>query len=173
MITYAFLHKEEVQKKLTALVASPAGKFYFPNPCIDEQKIDDSTWAKLQLVAVYDGKVQGFFSAAIDRHTLNVTQIAMAKFTEDHEIEMATVVARCFRFLRVHFRNIQWSGSVGSPTEEIYRRIAIEHGGREIGRFTAANKLRDGRLVDGVWFEVPAQSGEPDGLTELPEEFSQ
>lgn len=172
MITYAALHKTETEESLKKLQASPKGIFFSPQPYIDfEAKISDDTWSELQLVAIHNGRVQGYLKASINRLCQTVWNICICKFCDGHELEFAADLTKIMHFLQQHFRTIRWSTIVGSPTEAIYEKLALQLGGGCVARFTNYNRLRDGRLADARWFEIPG-SADPDGLTVLPCSFN-
>lgn len=164
MITHAQLYKSEVEKKLAEFETSLAALYFAPRQFFDPITVSESSWSKIQLVSVHNGKVMGYFSATIDRFTQSIDQIAMVKFCEGHELEMAADIAEIFGWLKRHFRHIRWTTSKGSTTEAFYHRVVKDQGGYVIGVIPEANLLRDGRIVDSVYFTVPG-TRTPDGIS--------
>lgn len=170
MIDYALAHKDELSKLLARFNCSPDAIYSQPYIFIDTTEIVENTWHKLQLVAIHAGQIKGFMSASIARETLCIEQVAVCKFCDGHELELAADIARIFKFLQQHFRWLRWSVISGAPTEPVYARICREFGGAIVGRYSESARLRDGRLADTIYFQVRGTE-RPDGVTMIPEEF--
>lgn len=172
MLDYALAHKDELQKLLANFDCTNDAMYFSPWSYVGSTKIEEDTWGKLQLVAIHNGDIKGYCSLGIARGTLSVDSVAVCKFCDGHEEEFAADMARIFGFLREHFRHIRWSVVAGAPTQAFYERLVANFGGRIVGRFTQDCKLRDGRLCDMIWHEVPGTL-EPDGSTMIPDEWRQ
>lgn len=172
MIDYAMSHKDELEKLLARFECTEEAVYFSPYSYIGQTKVEGDTWHKLQLVAIHNGAIQGYCGLGINRATLSIDSIGACKFCQGRELEFAADLSRIFEFLRQHFRHIRWSVVAGCPTQPIYERITSQFDGRIAGRFTQDCKLRDGRLCDLIWHEVPG-TATPDASTMIPREWMQ
>lgn len=69
--------------------------------------------------------------------------------------------AICNLFQVYHMNRISWSAYEDNPAVRGYRNFIKKHGGKECGHYRQMVKLQDGKLHDGVEFEILAEEFVP------------
>ena len=98
-----------------------------------------------------------YISYSVDWVSMNADRFGIISFDRGN-VEFAKDVykAICDLFEVYHMNRISWFAYVENPAIKAYRNFIKKHGGKECGYYRQKAKLQDGKLHDGVEFEILA-----------------
>ena len=104
------------------------GYIYIPN-------FDDTDWDNIRRLSLTeDGKIIGYFNAAVDRTNLVITNVAMWSVASTYK-EYKTFELDLLKFIKslFSFYSIQFTVTIGNPVQQKYRKFVKMIGGDIVG----------------------------------------
>lgn len=111
-------------------------------------------WGLIARASVLDGKVLGYCGADVDRDC-NVSFGLHAWSTHTGSPTYLRDLLRFCEGLRQQMRFVRFTLAEDSPSRPLAERWAERNGGRVVGTLSAYGRDHNGRLWDGLMFEVP------------------
>ena len=166
MIVPAFDYRDKIEEAWAIAASHPDFLFWDVSPQYYHGTDTDPRYKQDEWVSLnQQGEVVGYFCAFVDKATISVDDISIAKFKDDKSFAFDLV--RFIRNMRRRYRVTRWACVIGNPSEKNYDRIALLYGGRIVGTFSKKVKLLDGRYYDEKWYEVERASK----MKKVPPEF--
>ena len=157
MIKMAYHYKDQVYKLFrdNALTRKTFWLNLSSYMDMEQVKLEQLTWAKMQMVSVYDNKVKGYMEATLKRETNAVEDIMLVNFNNSKTKYIKEAISFIWLMLNeFNFSKIKFRAVVGSPTENMYRKFIEIFDGCVVGTFENDVRLRDGHLYDVTYFEL-------------------
>lgn len=118
--------------------------------------IPDNNYNHHSFVSVdKNDKIIGFISYNIDWQAMNAYKFGIISFDKGNLIFIKDLNEAINNLFTVYNMNrIDWFCFADNPAIRGYRNFIKRHGGRETAYFRSIAKLMDGKLHDGVEFEI-------------------
>lgn len=160
MLKPAGIYREQLEPLCVEAWEDERNKFFFYGSYFQMPSSAWDTWGAFSYCSVGpDGKVIGYFGVGVDRVLRTVDSLNAINFRTDAESQMifARDLIAVFRKLFKEFRyhRVRFACVCGNPVEEKYKRIIDRIGGKFVGTFHYDVMLRDGRIYDTNFYEIP------------------
>lgn len=156
MIEIAQLHKDELERLVSAVWFEDRYKYWNSSVYYGQAKVEDNTWNTHQFVSVdKKGNVIGYIDYSIDRESDRVYGLGIINFTDDiitFGLDLRQVLDDIFR--KFNFRKLCYAVVCGNPIEKSYDRMTEKYGGRVVGICRQEVRLMDGILYDLKKYEI-------------------
>lgn len=153
MLDYAIKYETELKEAYMKVIGTDRLKYAQSNFIEFSLDIRQDTWEKIQMVSMYDGKLNGYLSATIDRPTNSVSSIVIISF-ENNSFIFGKDIHSFFRNLLKNFYKINFSVYIGNKVESAYDRLVERAGGRVVGIYKKDVRLVTGEIVDRKVYEI-------------------
>lgn len=159
MLKPAQLYKEQLQEENIKSWYKPENIFWNGASYDSMINFKEDNYDCHQFVSVdKDDNVIGYICYSVNWTVMSARDFGIISFKKG-SIEFAKDVymAICNLFEVYHMNRIEWLSYVDNPAIRGYRNFIKKHGGRECGYYRQIARLQDGRLHDGVEFEILAE----------------
>jgi len=101
------------------------------------------------------GDLQGYITYEVDRLANKASGFGIISFNKNPIIFASDLKQVLYDiFMKYGFCKIEFFAYADNPAIKTYRKFITKYGGREIGIIRDTAKLQDGKLHDGVMFEL-------------------
>ncbi|MBQ8731730.1 MAG: hypothetical protein IJY82_02750 [Oscillospiraceae bacterium] len=156
MLDLAYKYRGELSTRYREIPYTEKYKFYnYHSYWSYDIAVSDSSWDNLDMVSLSpEGRVLGFFRAAIKRETFSVHQLYIINFGEPNPI-FSRDMSRFLKelFTRHNFRKVEFSVICGNPAEKLFDKLCERYDGRIVGTKRLSILLSDGQYYDEKWYE--------------------
>lgn len=163
MLDIAYKYKDAFQKEWQKTLTNPKYKLMYTCTWMKhEHALDDSDWNNIQYVSIFEGRVIGFFEAAVDHPGWMITSVFdfSTAETEKETMEFVEDYQGFYKILleERHFLRIAFTCIEGSPADILNNRICAMKGVngklRKVGIETKSIRLADGKYYNNVRYEI-------------------
>lgn len=154
MLKPAVLFEQALQQKNMENWHNQDDIYY--SDCNYKIKISEDTWEQHQFVSLdKKGDIIGYISYKIDRVAMSVSCLGIISYDKGN-IQFVKDVIQVINdvFYKYNFNRIEWFAYVDNPAAKGYRKFIKRFGGRECGYYRQVSKMQNGKLGDGVRFEI-------------------
>ena len=161
MLKLAHLYADELKAKLAEASADPRYMYYFTQPTggyFDRTFENNTVWSHDFVSVDKDGNIIGYIGYGIDAFARSANNFGFLSF----DIGNTAFIRDAYRVVRDIFEKYNlnrmcWHAIVDNPVTGSYKRLCSKLGGRENGYERQSVQLMDGKLHDGISFEVLAE----------------
>lgn len=159
MLKPAQLYEEQLQRKNIESWYKPENIFWNGSYGDSQINIKEDNYDCHQFVSVDKrDNVIGYITYAVDWSAMSADRFGIISFNKGNIMFAKDVYsAICDLFEKYHMNRIQWYCFADNPAIRGYRNFIKKHGGKECAYYRKQARLQDGRLHDGVGFEILAQ----------------
>ena len=159
MLKPAQLYGEQLQKANVETWYNPAYTFYHCGTGGSEITFKEDNYDRHQFVSVdREDNVLGYISYSVDWCAMSASGFGIISFKPGSmEFLRDAYTAFCNLFEVYHMNRVCWFAFADNPAIRSYRNFIRKHGGRECSYYRQISKLLDGKLHDGVEFEILAE----------------
>ena len=136
MLRPAKLYANELTQLIGETATNPEYKWWHGSNAVSIIEIDDTFWAKIQLVKLNkDNRIIGYYKAAFARPENYIESLSCINFNLKDKMTFAIGMKEflCYLVNELCVPKIKWSVYVGNPMEKAYDKFCKKHGGRIIG----------------------------------------
>ena len=154
----AQLYKEELQEENIKSWYKPENIFWDGGTGGSYIEIHEDNYNHHQFVSVdRDDYVIGYIEYQVDWQSMSADRFGVISFDKGNVLFAKDVYkAVCDLFNVYHMNRVGWYAFADNPAVRGYRSFIKKHGGRECGYCRQIAKLMDGKLHDGIQFEILA-----------------
>lgn len=161
MLKNAFLHEDEIRRRLYEVWYDPYYQYYFCGAyhntfSLHVQSPDDGDWSHRAFASVNtDGQVVGLINYCINHDVNLANRFGAINFTADalpFGRDVLMVIDEIF--LKFGLNKIEANVVIGNPAEKNYDRLLPRYGGRIIGIRQETIRDMAGNLCDMKMYEI-------------------
>ena len=161
MLRLANLYADELKRKLAEASIDPQYMYYFTQPTggyFDRTFSDNTVWSHDFVSVDNNGNIIGHIGYGVDAFARSANNFGFLSF----DIGNTVFIRDAYRsvrdiFEKYNLNRMSWHAVVDNPVTASYRRLCKRLGGRENGYERQSVLLMDGKLHDGISFEVLAE----------------
>lgn len=159
MLKPAQLYKNQLQKENIKSWYKPENIFWNGGYGDSQITIKEDNYDGHQFVSVdEEDNVIGYIAYAIDWSAMSANNFGIINFDKGNLTFVKDLYsAICDLFEKYHMNRIQWFCYADNPAIRGYRNFIKKHGGKECAYYRQHTRLQDGKLHDGVGFEILAK----------------
>ena len=119
-------------------------------------KISEDTWEQHQFVSLdKKGDIIGYITYKIDRASMSINSFGIISYDKGNTQFIKDVIQVIDDiFYKYNFNRLEWFAYVDNPAIKGYRKFIKRFGGRECGYYRQIGIMQNGKLGDGVRFEI-------------------
>lgn len=156
MLKPAQSYKEELLKEIVNMWYGEKTMYWNCSSYDSIITLSDDNYYTHQFVSVdAKGVLQGYVTYEVDRVANKASGFGIISFNRKPLVfaaDIKQVISDIFK--KFGFSKIEFFAYADNPAIKIYRKFIAKYGGREIGVFRDTAKLQDGKMHDGVMFEL-------------------
>lgn len=159
MLKPAQLYKDKLQEENIKSWYKTENIFWNGGSGDSQISIREDNYDCHQFVSVdKEDNVIGYITYAVDWSAMSADRFGIISFNKGNIMfakDIYSVI--CDLFEKYHMNRIQWYCFADNPAIRGYRNFIKKHGGKECAYYRQQAKLQDGKLHDGVGFEILAK----------------
>lgn len=155
MLKPALLYADELKKLYQENMYDLRNQYYFGWYGTKELELSDNNYDRREFVSVNeDDNIVGFISYNIDYNRKVADNFGIMSFTQSLIFPKDLLQVIDDIFYKYHLEKISWRCYKENPALRGYRNFIKRHGGRQTGYYREEAILMDGKMHDGVSFEI-------------------